>query len=107
MQLDFTILHVNVIHWIEKLALPCTFKKITGIDCPFCGAQRAFIELLKGNIQESFLQYPALIPVLLMFIYTILHINFKFRDGAENVKYLFILAIVIIIFSYIYKLLNY
>jgi hypothetical protein len=107
MLLQVPILLFSISSFLEKFTLPCYFKKATGIDCPLCGAQRAFLELLKGNIQKSFLLYPALIPILIMFLYTFLHARFKFKDGAENAKYLFILNVAIIIFSYIYKLINY
>ncbi len=32
----------------------CTFKQITGYQCPGCGGQRAVHALLHGNFQEAF-----------------------------------------------------
>ena len=55
-----------MLQWLEKHMLPCGFKAIFNIDCPVCGAQRAFVQLLKGNLAESFSVYPPLIPVLLL-----------------------------------------
>ena len=55
-----------MLQWLEKHMLPCGFKAIFNIDCPVCGAQRAFVQLLKGNLGESFSVYPPLIPVLLL-----------------------------------------
>jgi len=74
------------------------------MDCPGCGAQRAFIELLRGHLKQSFLMYPALIPIFIMLIYLALHLKFKYINGAENLKRLFILNASIIVFNYIYKL---
>ncbi len=33
---------------------PCIFHSITGFICPGCGGQRAFHELLHGNITKAF-----------------------------------------------------
>ena len=63
--------------------LECSFKKYLGHDCPGCGAQRSFIELLDGNLVESLNLFPALIPLLFTFIYLILHLVYKFKHGAN------------------------
>ncbi len=52
-------------HWLNNHLLPCTFKLLFGIDCPFCGFQRAFLLLLQGQFTDSFKMYPPLIPCLL------------------------------------------
>lgn len=54
-----------MISWLENHMLPCAYKSLFGIDCPICGAQRSLVFLLKGNLKDSFLMYPPLIPVLL------------------------------------------
>ena len=94
------------IQWLENHLLSCPYKTITGIDCPGCGMQRAFIELLKGNCVESFHLYPALIPVLLTLCITFLHLFFKFKNGAFIIKYSFVISITVIVISYIIKLLT-
>lgn len=33
--------------------LRCLIKALTGFDCPFCGAQRSIITLLKGDIVSA------------------------------------------------------
>ena len=55
-----------MLQWLEEHMLPCGFKAIFNVDCPVCGAQRSFVQLLKGNLAESFSVYPPLIPVLLL-----------------------------------------
>lgn len=69
-----------------------------------CGMQRSFIALLKGNLSESFYLYPALIPLLLMLVFLPLHLVFKFKHGANLLKYFFILNIGIVVVSYFIKL---
>ncbi len=93
-----------IVHWIERHQLPCFYRKFLGIDCPGCGMQTALIELLKGNIVESIKVYPALIPTICMFIYLILHLIFKFKNGANFLKYCFIFTVVIIVINYVYKM---
>jgi len=95
-----------LIDWLEKHSLPCFYKKYFGIECPGCGMQRALIELLRGNFQKSFLLYPALFTLIIMAIYLVLHLKFKFKEGAKILKMLFILNAGIIVFNYIYKLIN-
>jgi len=40
------------------MMLPCPFHQLTGLDCPFCGMQRSFVELLNGNLIEAFMLNP-------------------------------------------------
>jgi len=53
-----------MISWLENHLLPCALKSLAGIDCPLCGGQRSFVQLLKGNFSESFSIYPPLLFVL-------------------------------------------
>ena len=96
----------SLIHWLESHQLPCYYKKLLGVECLGCGMQTAFILLLKGEIIASVLTYPALIPIMLMIIFLILHILFKFKKGASILKYSFIFTVAIMIFGYLYHLLN-
>ena len=43
---------------MNRFALKCIFKALTGYDCPFCGAQRSVWALFHGDIQEAFLYNP-------------------------------------------------
>lgn len=86
--------------------MPCFYKQISGIDCPGCGMQRSFIDLLHGDFIASFKMYPALLPVLFTLGLTAAHLYFKFKNGAAFIKYSFIFTISIITISYIIKLLK-
>jgi uncharacterized protein DUF2752 len=94
---------MSLINWLENNMLFCPYKKYFGIDCFGCGMQRSFIELLKGNIIESFYFYPALIPMLFLFLFLIAHIIFKFRNGATWLKYNFLFVVILVVINFIYK----
>lgn len=93
-----------MIEWLEKNMLPCPVHEYIGIECPGCGMQRAIIELLKGDIIASFIAYPALLTLIIMFIYLALHLKFDLKKGARNLKYLFIINAIIVSLNYILKI---
>jgi hypothetical protein len=94
----------TIIHWLEGHTFPCLYKSFLGIECPGCGTQRAFIELIKGNLWESFLTWPPLLPVMFMICYLILFLIFKFKNGSRVLTITFIINAAIITINYIYKL---
>ena len=91
------------IFWFEHHMLTCPSKALTGVDCPGCGMQRSFIELLKGNFFNSLHLYPALLPTIFTFGITILHLNLKFKNGAQYIMYSFIITMLIVVISYLIK----
>ena len=95
---------MGVIQWLENNLFPCPYKKYFGLDCFGCGIQRSFIELFKGNLVESFYLYPALIPMILMFLLLIAHLIFKFKNGGAWLKYNFIFVVVLVVINFIVKL---
>ena len=54
--------------------LPCAYKSLFGIDCPICGFQRALVLLLHGDIKQSFLIYPPLLPAVFLIMIFALHL---------------------------------
>lgn len=92
-------------YWLEHHMLPCPVKSLFGVDCPGCGMQRSFIELIRGNIGDSFLLYPALIPVMLMMILLFAHLIIKFDKGGIWLKNIFIVNAILIFGSYFSRLL--
>ncbi len=96
---------MSLITWLENHMLYCPYKKYFGVDCFGCGMQRSLIELLKGNFTKSFYLYPALVPMLILFSFLVLHIIFKFKNGATWLKYQFIFVVAIVVINFIYKLL--
>ncbi|MDQ3048580.1 MAG: DUF2752 domain-containing protein [Bacteroidota bacterium] len=96
----------DFIQWMEEHMMTCFYKRVSGLDCPGCGMQRSFIELMKGNLYESFVFYPALIPVLFTLLFTFAHLIFSFRNGAAVIKYSFIFSIGVIVLSFTIKMLR-
>jgi hypothetical protein len=62
-----------MITWLQDHLLPCAFKSLSGIDCPICGFQRAFLLLLQGRVTDSFKIYPPLIPCLLFLLIIVIY----------------------------------
>lgn len=93
---------------MNKLYLiPCIFKSLFGYECPGCGIQRSFILLIKGQLQESLEMYPALIPLILLVLYSIFT---RYYPKYKNKYLLIILSIVsfiLISFNYYFKLKSY
>ena len=96
----------RLIHWLESNMQPCTYKQSLGFECPGCGFQRSLVALLKGNIWESLLLYPGLVPMILMFSFLILHLIFQFKKGALILKYMFITDVAIILINYMLKIIH-
>jgi hypothetical protein len=92
---------LSFINWLERNQLPCFYKKYLGVECPGCGMQRSFIELLKGDLVGSLRIYPALLPTFFLLIFLALHLIFKFQNGAFILKISFIFTASIIVFHYI------
>jgi hypothetical protein len=101
LKIHFSFLFVD---WLESHQLPCFFKKITHFDCPGCGFQRSIIHLLKGNVEESFILYPPLIPLILLFTMLIAYLTIKWEKGYLHLKYSYMFCTAIILINYIYKL---
>lgn len=86
--------------------LPCVFVKYLHIECPGCGAQRSLEALLSGNLQQCLRFYPALIPYLITMFITGLQLMFKWKSGGFLVMYSFMTSVIIMIVSYIIKLMS-
>jgi hypothetical protein len=93
-------------HFLKEHLVSCSFKNNFHIQCPGCGFQRSFIALIEGDLWGSFKLYPALIPLLSLWLILALHLIFKFRNGAFIIKYLFLFCALIILISYSIKIIN-
>ena len=102
--LQVSFLSAGFVEWLEKRQLPCFNKSVFGIECPGCGVQRALIALLRGEFVESFKLYPALVPIIAMLVLLVVHLFYNLKHGAKMLVSLFIFNVVIIVFSYICKL---
>lgn len=94
----------GVIEFLEEHMLSCSYQRLLGVDCPGCGFQRSLVLLLKGEFMASITLFPALIPILFMFIFLIFHLIFKFKTGAKILLIIFIVNVSIMLTNFIYKL---
>ncbi|MBA3664560.1 MAG: DUF2752 domain-containing protein [Bacteroidetes bacterium] len=95
-----------MIEFLEKNLLTCSIKNLTGIECPGCGMQRAFLALIKGDILSSLNFNPSLIPFLLTVLYVALHLGFSFKNGARNIIWLFSFTVAIMFVNFVAKLIS-
>lgn len=93
---------VRIANLIEANQQACHFYSSTGIKCPGCGVQTSIIEFFRGNLWESILAYPALLPIIFTLIWGILFfLIFKQKKG-KNILLLFIaIDIFLILFKWI------
>lgn len=91
---------------IEKYMLPCMNKSLFGIDCMGCGSQRAILLVLNGEFTKAFHMFPAVYTTLLFFVIVLLHFVDKSRNYHKSMIAMAVLNVLIMIISYIYKLIN-
>ena len=84
--------------------MTCSWKSTFGIDCLMCGFQRSFWALAHGDLLESVRLFPALIPLLILAGYAILHLAFQFRRGGKIIVWLFAFSAVLMVGNYGWKL---
>ena len=89
---------------LEDYMLPCLNKKLFGIDCLGCGMQRAINLLIHGEFIAAFKMYPAVYTLIILLVYILLNIKFKFQNSQKIISILAVLNIAIIITSYIIKM---
>jgi hypothetical protein len=84
--------------------LPCAYQALFGIDCPLCGSQRSMIQLLKGDLAESFSIYPPLVPVILLIGLSVLKLMYRPVIKTEFLKIYSLVVLVIVMLNYFIKL---
>lgn len=96
-----------MINWLQNHLFVCSFKSTFGINCPGCGMQRAFIELLKGNLYESLSYHIALTPFLITIILLIIQLIKRFNNGGTWVMWAFIVTSGLTFVQYVVKQIMY
>ena len=94
----------SLVAWWKEHLLACPSKHFLHVDCPGCGLQRSIIALLEGDLAESIALYPATMPMAFCLIFAALHLKLNFRHGAAIIKWAFGFTVLIIVASYLYKL---
>lgn len=87
--------------------IPCMNKRLFGVECLGCGTQRALVLILNGEFTAAFHMFPAIFTTLLFFM--ILGLNFidKTRNYHKIIIGLAIINAIIMIVSYIYKMIHF
>lgn len=91
---------------LNDYMIPCMNKALFGVECFGCGAQRAFVLLLKGQFAEAFHMFPAIYTTIILFI----SVGFHFIDKSRNYHKIIVSSVIInaliMIISYFYKHIN-
>ena len=93
----------DFIHFLERNMGTCSWKEL-GVECVGCGTQRALILVLKGEFIAAFKMYPPIYTIIIMVVFLILHIKFRFKNGHNIVLGLFILNLILILANYFIKI---
>lgn len=96
----------DIAQWLLQHQVACPLKKYLDITCPGCGMQRSLIALLNGDFKTSFSLHPVTIPLLAFFLYAILHLIFRYKNGNKVIIYFYLFVTVLIVTNYIYKIIN-
>ncbi|MFO7702012.1 MAG: DUF2752 domain-containing protein [Psychroflexus maritimus] len=86
--------------------LPCIFNSYTGYQCPGCGGQRAFHELLHGNFSQAFQLNPLIFVVLFVVLLKILSWKYPKIKTSLNNKWIFGSLLFLILLFTIFRNLN-
>ena len=80
--------------------LPCVNKELFGVECPGCGMQRAVLLLFQGDFIAAFKMYPAIYPLMLLFI-------FLAADSFVNIRYANKISITLMVTTMVFIFANY
>jgi hypothetical protein len=89
----------------DSWMLPCMTKKMIGMDCPGCGIQRSISFLVQGDIVNSFLLYPGLLPLIFLLGFLTFDWIKPIKYGEQIKLWATIITIGTIITSYLIKIL--
>lgn len=90
----------------SNIMLPCVNKQILGFECSGCGIQRAFYLLIDGEFINAFYMYPAIYTLIVFATIVVVSLFYKFKYSNKIISILAIINILIILFNFIYKLIN-
>ena len=94
---------LNIIDWLKQKELSCLFKKYFDFDCPGCGFQRSVVELLKGNILESFVLFPTTYALVIFFGCFFINNKYHFTDSIIILNVGLFFVFTVFASSYLYK----
>lgn len=86
--------------------LPCSWKEHFGVECPGCGAQRSFLELIQGHLLESIVLFPALLPLIAAITIAIIHLIKPFKAAPKWIVRLMLLTGLLMVGNWVFKLID-
>jgi hypothetical protein len=90
-----------MIQWLEQHQFICIYKHFLGIRCPTCGFQSSLIYLLKGELHQSIVAYPPLIPSLLVLIVLVIWLVFR-KPSWKFLRYLLIVDLILVFSNWLF-----
>ena len=88
----------------EDYMLPCLNKKLLGFECMGCGFQRSIALLFKGQLVDAFYMYPAIYPMIFLFVFIIFDYFLTMKNGEKIKISLAILVLIAAVTNYILKI---
>lgn len=89
--------------FLEDYMLPCLNKKLFGVECPGCGAQRSVSLLFQGEFVESFHMYPATFTIIPLLGFLLADNFFNIKYGNKIIITLMISSVALILGNFIIK----
>jgi len=91
---------------MEEFLLPCLNKQLFGLECYGCGGQRAILLLFDGEFSEAFRMFPAIYSVLILLIFVLYNLFYKFKYDFIIKIGLILINAAIILTNYIIKMIH-
>lgn len=89
---------------MEEFLLPCLNKEIFGLECYGCGGQRAVLLIFNGKFLEAFLLFPAIYPLLILLIFVLFNLFFKFKNDYSIKIGLILFVAAVLLINYLYRM---
>jgi hypothetical protein len=89
--------------FLEDYMLPCFNKKLFGVECPGCGAQRSVSLLFQGEFVEAFHMYPATFTIIPLLGFLLADNFFNIKYGNKIIITLMISSVALILGNFIIK----
>lgn len=93
----------------NNFLIKCTFKTITGLECPGCGSQRALHAFLHGELKQAYLYNPLFIIfipyVSAGILFEWFHLKYTYPKIRKLLfgKIAIFIILIIVIFFFIYR----
>jgi hypothetical protein len=92
---------------MEEFLLPCLNKQLFGLECYGCGSQRAMLLLFDGEFSEAFRMFPAIYSVLILLIFVLSNLFYKFKYDFSIKIGLILINVAIILINYVIKMIHF